>query len=152
LDSSSLENEPKSYLDIYNNRDFSYAYKSVFSKSPNQAVLSGERSIRNVDLINPTKSNTNLSGYENSIQNNNITSNSIGKKLMNKSYMNNSSDSFSKSILSMSTVFPPCHIPTGFIGKFLVGSGFDKSSGSNLPSPMLSSKEDLSPGYIFNTH
>jgi len=151
-DSSSLNSHKDNTLDSYSSSDKNLVYKSFYTKSPNQTVLPGERSVRNINLVNPTKNNLNFSGYSNSLGKDNYNSTNVGSSLVNSLGFSGGVENMSKMLLSMSTVFPTSHIPTGHIGNNLVNQGFDRSGSNNMAPAILSSKEELAPSYIFDSY
>jgi len=121
--------------------DYSVLYKNFLNKSPNQQILSSDMNIRNIDNLNPSKVNYNLSskyiGLNNYMQG--------IKSSVNQSENNNSVGM----INSASTVFPDSHMPSSSMNSKMSNIGYDKFSESGLNSALMTSKEELAPNFVF---
>jgi len=104
-------------------------YKTFFSKSPNQQILSSDRNVRNLNNLNPLKNNINVS----SNINDNFISTDNKKSLMTQS----------------TTFFTQNHTPTSFSNGKLLNISYDKFTESGMNSTILSAKEELAPNFIF---
>lgn len=118
----------------------SLLYRQGDVKSPNQSVLSGDRSVRNTGFMNPT---TNSQSHKPASVPSLSLSNSasISSQLV-------SSDSLTN-INSATTTFPDSHTPTSNYSNNMVDLTFDKFNANNTSASLLSAKEELAPNFVF---
>ena len=95
-------------------------YRTESLRSPNQQILSNERSVRNMGLLNPNKVNYNISGG--------VTADFVD---------------------NAKTHFPLAHAPTNFLGTKMTGISYDQFTSSGLKPSILTAKEGLAPNFLF---
>jgi hypothetical protein len=145
-DSKYIPTFNESSEDSYKLINSNLVYKSLFTSSPNQNLLSGERNVRSIELINPTKGNINIGNTATSDLSN------VDSTLISSSSINGCVESMARMVSKMGTVFPISHAPTNFSSSSSTSLGFDRSNLDNTTPSILSSKEELSPNYMFNSY
>lgn len=123
-----------------NSSDKNSVYREVSFKSPNQSVLSGDRTVRNIQYFNPSK-----------------TTNSLICEMMEKCNRLSSGNMDTSEgqlypqskILASSTVFPDAHYPTTDLGSRSVSLGFDRFTELGNNASLFLAKDELAPSFIF---
>jgi hypothetical protein len=141
---------------LVSNISSDHVYKSSYVDSPNQKVLSSDRNVRSINLVNPNKNNPNFvepSEYANlNTYLSNTSGGSTDYNLLINSSNNRSVDKIANISLKTDTTLPISHIPTGSKGSNLVNISFDKFKSSNMSPSLFASREELAPNYIFNSY
>jgi len=141
--------------DSIGNKSLTYRFKDL--KSASLQSLPADRNTRLMDNLNLTKSNLNYDGAQSNTES--ITNSGVAKELGNSqiNLFNQSNSLWSKTEVlnrtsSTKTFSPTTNLPGTLTNPLVSMKSFDKFNSDGSSAPLLRSKEESAPSYVFDTY